>query len=76
MGEKADYCVMLVSDDEYQLPLVTADSLQELSRITGLSYTAVHKSCHSGHPVRLPKNRYAAEKGIVIRVDLKEDCDD
>ena len=76
MDGKADYCVMLVSDDKYQLPLATADNLQELCRITGLSYTAVHKSCHTGRSIRLPKNRYDAEKGIVIKVDLKDDYDD
>lgn len=72
---KEDCCVMLVSGDKYQLPLATADSMQELCRITGLSYTAVLKSCHTGKLIRLPPKKFAAKKGIVIRVDL-EDSDD
>lgn len=76
MKEKEDFCVMLVSCDDYELPLASADSLQELARATKLSYSALHKSCQNGTPIRLPRLRFPCKKGLVIRVNLEEDYDD
>ncbi|MCM1577822.1 MAG: hypothetical protein NC078_03365 [Ruminococcus sp.] len=75
MGERDNYCVMLVTNDEYQLPLANADSFTELARITGISYTALQKSYHSGKAVRLPKKSYCAPKGLVIRIKLDDGKD-
>lgn len=72
MVEKEDFCIMLVSNDEYQLPLATADSFRELARTTGLSYSALQNSYHTGKAIRLPKNKYAVSKGLVIRVKFEE----
>ncbi len=76
MAEKEDFCVMLVSSDAYQLPLASADSFKELARITGLSYSALQNSYHSGKAIRLPKNKYSVKKGLVIRVNIEEGQDD
>ena len=72
MGEKDNFCVMLVSCDEYQLPLVTADSFSELARVSGLSYSGLQKAYHTGKAIRLPKNKYAVKKGLVLRVNIEE----
>lgn len=72
MGKKDTFCVMLVSDDEYQLPLATADSFRELVQVSGLSYSALQNAYHTGKAIRLPKNKYAVKKGFVIRVDFEE----
>lgn len=76
MGEKEDFCIMLVSSDAYQLPFASADSFKELARITGLSYSALQNSYHSGKAIRLPKNKYSVKKGLVIRVNIEEGQDD
>lgn len=76
MGGKDNFCVMLVSSDEYQLPLATADSFRELARTSGLSYSALQKSYHTGKAIRLPKNKYAVKKGLVLRVNIEEVQDD
>lgn len=72
MGEKDNFCVMLVSNDKYQLPLATADSFRELARASGLSYSALQNSYHNKKAIRLPKNKYAVKKGLVIRVNFEE----
>ena len=70
---KENSCVMLVTDDEYQLPIITADSLLELCDKTGLSYSTVQRSLHEERPVRLPRRQFAGlSSGRVIRVDLSE----
>lgn len=76
MAEKENFCVMLVSCDEYQLPLATADSFRELARTSGLSYSALQQSYHTGKAIRLPKNKYSVKKGLVIRVNIEEGQDD
>lgn len=76
MKEKEDFCVMLVSCDDYELPLASADNLQELARATKLSYSALHKSCQNGTPIRLPRLRFHCKKGQVIRVALDDDQDE
>lgn len=69
MKEKS--CVMLVTDDKYQLPIITADSLLELCEKTGLSYSTVQRSLHEERPVRLPRRQFAGlYSGRVIRVDI------
>ena len=72
MGEKYNFCVMLVSNDKYQLPLATADSFRELACASGLSYSALQNSSHNKKAIRLPKNKYAVKKGLVIRVNFEE----
>lgn len=37
-GEKLKKIYMIVTDDEYELPLAVADSLQEMAEITEKSY--------------------------------------
>lgn len=68
-----DTCVMLVSDDKYQLPLATADNLKELAAVTKMSYSAVARAAQNGKPIRLPKGKYPVEKGLVIKVDLSDE---
>lgn len=72
MSDKENFCVMLVSNDEYQLPLASADSFRELARVSGLSYSALQNSYHTGKAIRLPKNKYTVRKGLVIRVNFEE----
>lgn len=70
---KGDRIYLLVADDPYQLPLCTGDSIKDLARETGLSYKTLQKSLHKQISIRLPKGRFASERGLVIRVDLKEE---
>ncbi|MGN1105703.1 MAG: hypothetical protein ACI4RH_03565 [Huintestinicola sp.] len=70
---KEDRIYLLVADDPYQLPLCTGDSLKDLARETGISYKTLQKSLHKQLSIRLPKGRFTAERGLVVRVDLKEE---
>lgn len=76
MKEKEDFCVMLVSYDDYELPLASADSLRGLAKATKLSYSALHKAYRNETPIRLPRGRFDSKKGLVIRVDLKDDLNE
>ncbi len=73
MMPKKDTCFMLVSGDEYQLPLADTDSIHELAKLTGLSATSLRKSLNSGCSVKLPKGKFTAAKGFVIQVELEEE---
>lgn len=69
-----DQCVMLVTDDKYQLPIITVDSMYELADILGCSYTTVCRCARTQKPIRLPKHRFEnMKKGRVIKVSLTQE---
>lgn len=69
-------CIILVTDDELQLPILTADTLQELADILGCKRNTVYKAAKNHTSVRLPKGRFGSHrKGKVICVNLSESED-
>lgn len=74
MKSREDQCILLVSDDEYQLPILTADSLKELSAVLGVAYSTVYNAAKNQTAIRLPKGRFEHfRKGRVVRIDLSEE---
>lgn len=57
---------MLVSDDEYELPLAAASSVAELSRMTGINSAILRQALARG-------NRVAEWKCHVIWVDVEDE---
>ncbi len=71
--DKGNSILLLVADDDYQLPLCTGESIRDLAKETGLSYKTIHRALHSQCSIRLPKGRFTAGRGLVIRVNIGEE---
>lgn len=77
MMKDENQCVMLVTDDKYQLPIITVDSLHELADILGCSYTTVCRCARTQKTIRLPKNRFEGlKRGRVVKVSLAREQED
>lgn len=61
------YLYMLVTADEYELPLAVGDSLYDLARILGVSPSAISHSLHRDSPHN--RTRY-------VRVEINENEED
>lgn len=71
--DKGKSILLLVADDDYQLPLCTGERIRDLARETGLSYKTIHRALHTHRAIRLPKGRFTSSRGLVIRVELDEE---
>lgn len=56
--EKSKYYYIYLSDDEYKLPEVVADTVGELSRMTGKSETNIRSSISKYEHGILPTSRF------------------
>ena len=56
--EKPRYLYMLVEQDEYELPLIVANSPAELSRKIGVSVNAIISNARHYEAGRIKRSRY------------------
>lgn len=68
MNKPTKYIWMLVEADEYELPLVVADSAKELGDIVGVSRNTVMSSEYRHHT-----GRKTGTKFVKVRIEKGED---
>ena len=56
---------LYVTDDRYELPLIVADSVPELSRITGKSINVIHSMISKYNKGKIKRSRF-------LSVELEE----
>ena len=62
--KKKDYCYLLITADEFELPVLIADSYKELSKLSGYPYRTLQSA--------LMRPTVLDGKYRVVRVDMDE----
>ena len=63
--------IMKVTNDEYELPLIVADTIKEMAQICGTTESAIKGSIHN-HKIDKWKNPHTS---IFVTVDMDKDFD-